>query len=35
MLIEHYFEALQAKISEIAAQPEPIQQAAKLCADTL
>jgi uncharacterized phosphosugar-binding protein len=35
MLIERYFEALQAKISEIAAQPEPIQQAAKLCADTL
>ena len=35
MLIECYFEALQAKISEIAAQPEPIQQAAKLCADTL
>lgn len=35
MLIEHYFEALQAKIAEIAAQPEPIQQAAKLCADTL
>jgi len=35
MLIERYFKALQAKISEIAAQPEPIQQAAKLCADTL
>ena len=35
MLIERYFKALQTKISEIAAQPEPIQQAAKLCADTL
>ena len=35
MLIERYFEALQAKISEIAAHPEPIQQAAKICADAL
>lgn len=35
MLIERYFEALQAKIAEIAAQLEPIQQAAKLCADSL
>ena len=34
-LIEQYFEALQAKIAEIAAKPEPIQQAAKLCADAL
>ena len=35
MLIERYFEVLQAKIAEIAAHPEPIQQAAVLCADTL
>ena len=35
MLIEQYFNALQAKIAEIAAQPEPIQQAAKICADAL
>ena len=35
MLIEQYFEALQAKIAEIAAHPEPIQKAAKVCADAL
>lgn len=35
MLIERYFEALQAKIAEIAADPEPIRQAALLCADSL
>lgn len=35
MLIEQYFKALQAKIAEIAANPEPIQTAAKLCADAL
>lgn len=35
MLIEHYFEALQAKIAEIAARPEPIRQAAQVCADAL
>jgi len=35
MLIETYFQALQAKIAEIAADPAPIRQAAKLCADSL
>ena len=35
MLIEQYFSALQAKIAEIAARPEPIRQAARLCADAL
>ncbi len=35
MLIERYFEALQAKIAEIAARPEPIRQAAQVCADVL
>ena len=35
MLIERYFEALQAKMAEIAADPEPIRQAAHLCADAL
>jgi len=35
MLIERYFETLQAKIAEIAAQPEPVRQAARLCAETL
>ena len=35
MLIEQYLEILQAKIAEIAAQPEPIHQAAILCADSL
>ena len=35
MIIEQYFEALQAKIAEIAADPEPIRQAAKACADAL
>jgi len=34
-LIERYFEALQAKIAEIAARPEPIHQAAQVCADAL
>ena len=35
MLIEQYYETLQAKIAEIAAQPEPIRQAAKICAEAL
>jgi uncharacterized phosphosugar-binding protein len=35
MLIERFFEALQAKMAEIAADPEPIRQAARLCADAL
>ena len=35
MLIERYFEALQTNIGKIAAQPEPIRQAAKLCAEAL
>ena len=35
MLIDQYFKALQAKIAEIADNSEPIQQAAKLCADAL
>jgi uncharacterized phosphosugar-binding protein len=35
MLIDQFFQALQAKIAEIAAQPEPIRQAANLCADSL
>lgn len=35
MLIEQYYEILQAKIKEIAAQPEPIRQAAKICAQAL
>lgn len=35
MLIDQYFTKLRALIDEIAADPEPIQQAAKLCADAL
>ncbi len=35
MLIEQYFSALQTKIAEIAARPEPIRQAAVMCADAL
>lgn len=35
MLIERYFESLQARLQEIAAHPEPIYQAARLCADCL
>lgn len=35
MLIEQYYAALQAKIAEIAAQPEPIHQAARICAEAL
>lgn len=35
MLIERYFETLQAKIAEIAADQEPIRQAARLCADSM
>ncbi len=35
MLIQEYFEALKAKIDEIAADTEPIEKAAKLCAETL
>jgi uncharacterized phosphosugar-binding protein len=35
MLIERYFEALQGQFDIIRSQTGPIQQAAKLCADTL
>jgi uncharacterized phosphosugar-binding protein len=35
MLIEQYFTKLHELIDEIAAHPEPIQQAARLCADAL
>ena len=35
MLIEKYFQALQTKIAEIAADPERIRTAARLCADAL
>lgn len=35
MLIETYFQTLQARIAEIAADPQPIQQAAQTCADCL
>jgi len=35
MLIEQYFSALQAKIAEIAADPEPIRQAAALCSQAM
>ena len=35
MLIETYFENLRQRIDAIAANPEPIQQAAKICADAL
>ncbi len=35
MLIEQYFEKLHERIEAIAADTGPIQQAAKLCADTL
>jgi uncharacterized phosphosugar-binding protein len=35
MLIEQYFQALRAHIDQLAAHPEPIQQAAELCADAL
>lgn len=35
MLIERYFETLQAKIAEIAAQSEQVHRAAQLCADAL
>lgn len=35
MLIEQYFEKLRERIDVIAANPEPIRQAAKLCADAL
>ncbi len=35
MLIEQYFEALQAKIAEIAADPEPIRKAAEACSQAL
>lgn len=35
MLIDQYFDKLRALIDEVAAHPEPIQQAARLCADTL
>jgi uncharacterized phosphosugar-binding protein len=35
MLINNYFEALQAKIAEIAADLGPIQRAARICSDAL
>lgn len=35
MLIEQYFTKIRALMDEIAARPEPIRQAAKLCADTM
>jgi uncharacterized phosphosugar-binding protein len=35
LLIETYLEALQAKIAEIAANPEPMRKAAVLCSDAL
>jgi len=35
MLIERYYKALQDRIAEIAAEPAPIQAAAKACADAL
>ena len=35
MLIEKYFENLQVRIQEIAAHPQPIYEAAHLCADCL
>jgi uncharacterized phosphosugar-binding protein len=35
LLIKTYFAALQARIDAIAADTEPIEQAARLCADTL
>jgi uncharacterized phosphosugar-binding protein len=35
MLIEQYFATLQARLAEIAAQPEPIRQAARVCAAAL
>jgi uncharacterized phosphosugar-binding protein len=35
MLTEQYFEKLRGLIDAIAAQPEPIRQAAKMCADAL
>lgn len=35
MLIEQYYELLGAKIAEIASQPEPIRQAAWICAEAL
>ncbi len=35
MLMDCYFDALQGRLDEIRAQKEPIQQAARLCADAL
>jgi uncharacterized phosphosugar-binding protein len=35
MLIQQYFEAIQAQIAQIAAKPEPIQQVAQVCAAAL
>jgi uncharacterized phosphosugar-binding protein len=35
VIIERYFEALQAKIAQLAANPQPLRQAARLCADVL
>ena len=34
-LIDQYYSALQGKIAEIAAHPEPIRKAAQVCADAL
>ena len=35
MIIERYFEALQARMAFLAANPQPLRQAARLCADVL
>ena len=35
MLIDRYFDAIRGRIDEIAAHPEPIRQAAKICAKAL
>ncbi len=35
MLIDRYFESIRSRIDEIAAHPEPIRQAAHLCAEAL
>jgi uncharacterized phosphosugar-binding protein len=35
MLIERYFEVLQAQLARVAAQPEPIRRAARACAEAL
>ncbi len=35
MLIERYFDALEGRLAAVRAQTEPIQQVARICADTL